>query len=65
MKTIQINLSVTQEMFLRSSIRQEIFRKYVVLDTYRTEGIDVSSVYDDIFELETLYRLLTGEPFRV
>lgn len=65
MKTIQINLSVMQEMFLCSSIRQEIFRKYVLLDTYRTDGIDVSSVYDDIFELETLYRQLTGESFRV
>lgn len=65
MKTIQINLSVNQEMFLRSSIRQEIFRKYVVLDTYRSEGIVVSSVYDDISELKTLYRQLTGESFRV
>lgn len=65
MKTIQINLSVIQEMFLCSSIRQEIFRKYVVLDTYRTDGIDVSLVYHDIFELETLYRQLTGESFRV
>lgn len=65
MKTFQINLSVNQEMFLRSSIRQEIFRKYVVLDTYRSEGIDVTSVHDDIFELKTLYRQITGEPFRV
>lgn len=65
MKTIQINLSVIQELFLRSSIRNEILRKYVVLDTYRSEGIDVSSVHDDIFELKTLYRQLTGKPFRV
>lgn len=65
MKTFQIKLSVNQEMFLRSSIRQEIFRKYVVLDSYRSNGIDVSSVHDDILELKLLYRQLTGEPFRV
>lgn len=65
MKTIQINLSVYQEMFLRSSIRENIFRKYVLLDKYRSEGIDVSSVHDDIKELETLYRQLTGKPFSV
>lgn len=65
MKIIKICLSVSQEMFLRSSIRQEIFRKYVVLDTYRSDGIDISSIRDDIFELKTLYRQLTGEPFRI
>lgn len=65
MKTIKICLSVTQEMFLRSSIRQEIFRKYVVMDTYRSEGIDITSIREDIFELKTLYRQLTGESFRV
>lgn len=65
MKTIEISLSVTQEMFLRSSIRREIFRKYVVLDVHRSAGIDVTSTYDDIFELKTLYRQITGEPFNV
>lgn len=65
MKTFKLSLSVTQEMFLRSSIRQEIFRKYVVLDAHRTAGIDVSSILDDIFELKTLYRQITGEPFMV
>lgn len=65
MKTFKISLSVTQEMFLRSSIRQEIFRKYVALDSYRIAGIDISSIRDDIFELKTLYRQLTGKPFLV
>lgn len=65
MKTIEISLSVTQEMFLRSSIRQEIFRKYVFLDTYRSEGIDVSFIRDDISQLKTLYRQLTGQPFNI
>ena len=65
MKTIEISLSVAQEMFLRSSISQEIFRKYVVLDTYRSEGNDISSILEDIFELKTLYRQLSGHPFRI
>lgn len=65
MKTIEISLSVTQEMFLCSSIRREIFRKYVVLDAYRSAVIDVTSTYDDIFELKTLYRQITGKPFNV
>lgn len=64
MRTIEISLSVAQEKFLRSSIRQEIFRKYVALDTYRSDGIDISSIREDIFELKTLYRQLTGLPFR-
>lgn len=65
MNTFEISLSVTQEMFLRSSIRREIFRKYVVLDAYRSAGIDVTSTYDDIFPLISLYRQITGEPFNV
>lgn len=65
MKTIEICLFVSQEKFLRSFIRQEIFRKYVFLDTYRSEGIDISSIRDDIFQLKSLYRQLTGQPFKI
>lgn len=65
MKTITINLSVIQDLFLRSSIRKEILHNYALLDYYRSEGIDISSVIDDIFELKTLYRQLTGKPFRI
>lgn len=65
MKTIKISLSLDLEMFLRSSIRQEIFRKYVLIDTGLSEGIDISPLRDDIFELKTLYRQITGHSFRV
>lgn len=65
MRTIQLSLSVTQDLLLRSFIRKAIQHNYVLLDYYRSEGIDNSSVLDDIFELKTLYRQLTGKPFRI
>lgn len=65
MKIIQISLSVTQDLLLRSSIRKEILHNYALLDYYRSERIDISSIIDDIFELKTLYRQLTGKPFRI
>lgn len=63
MRTIQISLSVSQELILLSSIRREIFRKHAIMDSYRLEGIDVSSIHDDILELKTLYRKITGHNF--
>lgn len=65
MKAKKIILSISQEMFLRSTIRQEIMRKYVLIDTFRSVGSDISWLREDIFELKTLYRQLFGEPFRV
>ena len=65
METKIINLSVSQELLLRSAIRKEIMRNYVFLDTCHSEGIDDSLILDDIFELKTLYRQITGRPFRI
>lgn len=65
MKTKQINLSISQEIFLRSVIRSEIKRKHVVIDAYRSVGYDTTWLRDDIFELKTLFRQLFGEPFRI
>lgn len=52
-------------MFLRSVIRSEISRKFVLIDTFRSVGSDITWLRDDIFELKTLYRQLFGEPFRI
>lgn len=65
MKTKHINLSISQEMFLRSVIRSEIMRKYVVIDAFRSVGHDTTWLRDDIFELKTLFRQLFGKPFRI
>lgn len=64
MKTIKLNLSVIQQLLIRSLIRKEIHRQYALLDFYLCEGLDVSPIHEDIFELKTLYRQFTGEPFR-
>lgn len=65
MRNIQFSLSFTQDLLLRTLIREGILHYYALIDYYRSEGIDTSSVIDDIFELKTLYRLLTGKPFRL
>ena len=64
MRNIKISLSVTQDLFLRSSIRKEIQHNYALLDYYRSECIDISPIIDDIFDLKSLYRQLTGKPFK-
>lgn len=65
MKTLTILLSSSQELFLRSVIRSSIFRKYVVLDSLNIAGKDTTMFREDIFELKSLYRQITGEPFNV
>ena len=64
MKTEMINLSVSEELFLRYAIRVQIMRKYDVLDALSLSGSDVTWVRDDISELQTLYRKLFGIPFK-
>ena len=64
MKTIKLSLSASQDLFLRSTIRREILRKYVTLVDYSALNLDITVLNDDIFELKTLYRQLTGKPFR-
>ena len=65
MRHITISLSVTQDLLLRSSIRKALQHNYALLDFYSSEGLDTSPIIDDIFELKSLYRQLTGKPFRI
>lgn len=65
MKTKKFIFSISQEIFLSSTIRSEIMRKYAFIDAFRSVGSDTTLLRDDIFELKALYRQLFGEPFRI
>lgn len=65
MKAKTILISTSQELFLRSTIRAAIMRKYVVLDSLNIAGKNTIMFREDLFELKALYRELFDEPFIV
>lgn len=64
METKSINVTIEQEILLRSIIRNAIIRYHNLLEDNRFDFCDVNYIRGNITDLKALYLQLSGHPFR-